>query len=153
MKWVTRERPKIDRIACPWLIARFVDHDAEFLFAPAHTVREVARATGATPFDVEGVPLSHVGPNCSFDAFLKAFRLDDPALHQLATIVRGADTDRLDLAPQCAGLLAISFGLSRVFTDDHEQLRHGMVIYDALYRWLREGTAERHTWNPQAQPA
>jgi len=152
MKWVTRERPKIDRVACPWLIARFIDRDAEFLFVPPKSVSEVASATGATPFDVEGVALSHVGPKCTFDALLDRYQLDDVALHRMAIIVRGADTDRPDLAPECAGLLAISLGLSRLFTDDHEQLRHGMVLYDALYRWLRDGTAERHTWNPQAQP-
>ena len=149
MKWVTRERPKIDRVACPWLVARFIDNDAEFLFVPPDDVRRVARDTGAIPYDVEGVELSHVGPMCSFDAFLNKYGLHDPALADLARIVRGADTARMDLAPQCAGLLAISLGLSRLFADDHEQLRHGFVIYDALYRWLREARNEVHTWNPQ----
>ena len=149
MQWVTRERPKIDRVACPWLVARFIDSDAEFLFVKPADVARVASETGATPFDVEGVELSHDGPLCSFDAFLAKYQLHDPALGELATIVRGADTDRLDLAPECAGLLAISLGLSRLFRDDLEQLRHGFVIYDALYAWLREARLERHTWNPQ----
>lgn len=149
MKWVTRERPKIDRVACPWLIKRFIDSEAEFLFVPTGDVARVARESGATPFDVEGVELSHVGPRCSFDAFLDKYQLQDPSLAQLARIVRGADTDRLDTEPECAGLLAISLGLSRLFKDDHEQLRHGFVIYDALYAWLREARSERHTWNPQ----
>lgn len=149
MKWVTRERPKIDRIACPWLITRFVDPKAEFLFVSPDNVGEVARETGAIPYDVEGVELSHVGPLCSFDAFLEKYGLDDPALGDLAKIVRGADTDCLDLAPQCAGLLAISLGLSRLYSDDHEQLKHGLIVYDALYAWLKEARLERHTWNPQ----
>jgi hypothetical protein len=149
MKWITRQRPKIDRIACPWLIARFIDKAAEFIFAPAADVRRLATELGATPFDVEGVALSHDGPLCTFDALLAKYRLDDPALHELATIVRGADTARLDLAPQAAGLLAISLGLSHNFRDDHEQLRHGFVIYDALYAWSRHVRQETHTWNPQ----
>jgi hypothetical protein len=137
MKWVTRERPKIDRIACPWLIQRFIDRDAEFLYVPASDVLRVAEQTGATPYDVPGAELGHVGDLCSFDAFLAKHRLDDPALQKLAVIVRGADTSRPDLTPQSAGLLAISLGLSRNFTDDHEMLRHGMVMYDALYSWCR----------------
>ena len=149
MKWVTRARPKIDRVACPWLIARHIDRDAEFLFVEPERVMAVAAETGATPFDVPGVELSHEGPLCSFDALLRRYRLDDSALSELATIVRGADTARLDLSPQCAGLLAISLGLSRLFADDHEQLAHGFVLYDALYVWLREGRGETHTWNPQ----
>lgn len=149
MRWVTRERPKIDRIACPWLIQRFVDAEPEFLFVAAERVLEVAAAAGATPFDVEGVELSHDGPLCSFDSFLARYRLADPHLHELATIVRGADTARPDLAPECAGLLAVSLGLSRLFQDDHEMLRHGFVLYDAIYAWLREARDERHTWNPQ----
>jgi hypothetical protein len=116
-------------------------------------VASIARESGAVPFDVEGVELSHDGPLCSFDAFLKKFQLNDPSLATLASIVRGADTDRLDTAPQCAGLLAVSLGLSRLFQDDHEQLRHGFVIYDALYAWLREARSERHTWNPQQKSA
>ena len=149
MKWVTRERPKIDRVACPWLIARFIDDNPEFVFVPPAEVARVAQESGAIPFDVEGVELSHDGPRCSFDAFLDKYGLADPALAELARIVRGADTDRLDTAPQCAGLLAISLGLSRLFQDDHEQLQHGFLIYDALYAWLREARSERHTWNPQ----
>lgn len=149
MKWVTRERPKIDRVACPWLIERFIDKDAEFLFVSPDDVAHVARETGAIPFDVEGVELSHVGPRCSFDAFIDKYGLRDPALGELARIVRGADTDKLEAEPECAGLLAISLGLSRLFDDDHVQLRHGFVIYDALYAWLREARDERHTWNPQ----
>jgi hypothetical protein len=149
MDWITRERPKIDRIACPWLIARFIDPDAVFHFVPPADVMERARALGATPFDVEGVELSHDGPRCSFDAFLEKYRLEDPALRVLADIVRGADTARLDLAPQCAGLLALSLGLSHVFQDDQVQLRHGFVLYDALYAWARHAREETHTWNPQ----
>jgi len=149
MKWITRQRPKIDRIACPWLITRFIDKDAEFLFAPPAEVKRLAAELGATPFDVEGVELSHDGPLCSFDALLAKYHLEDPALQELAVIVRGADTAHLDLAPQAAGLLAISLGLSHNFQDDHEQLRHGMVIYDALYAWSRHVRGETHTWNPQ----
>jgi rhodanese-related sulfurtransferase len=149
-RWVTRERPKIDRIACPWLIARFIDPEAEFLYVPAGEVRARAQATGAIPYDVPDVPFSHAGERCSFDAFLARYRLRDPALLELATIVRGADTDELELAPQAAGLLAISLGLSRLFRDDHELLRQGMVLYDALYAWCKEGKDEVHTWNPDA---
>ena len=150
MKWVTRERPKIDRVACPWLIARFIDKDPEFLFVPPAQVRAVAESTGAIPYDVEGVELTHEGPLCSFDALLSKYDLaSDPALQDLAVIVRGADTARLDLAPQCAGLLAISLGLSRLFREDHEQIRHGFVMYDALFAWLREARSETHSWNPQ----
>ena len=149
MQWVTREHPKIDRVACPWLITRFIDHDAEFLFVPPRDVQRVATETGATPFDVEGVELTHDGPLCSFDAFLKKYELRDPALDELAVIVRGADTARLDLAPQAAGLLAVSLGLSRNFPNDHEMLEHGFVMYDALYAWSRYVRDEKHTWNPQ----
>jgi len=149
MKWITRQRPKIDRVACPWLVARFIDPDAEFVFVPAAEVARRAAELGATPFDVEGVELSHVGPKCSFDALLAKYGLDAPALVELATIVRGADTARLDLAPECAGLLAVSLGLSQLFADDHEQLRHGFVVYDALYAWLTRARGETHTWNPQ----
>ncbi|GIL05977.1 MAG: hypothetical protein BroJett031_24970 [Betaproteobacteria bacterium] len=149
MKWVTRERPKIDRIACPWLVARFIDPAAEFLFVPPAEVTKVAQAAGAIPYDIPGVELSHVGERCSFDALLAKYRLDEPALRQLATIVRGADTSRLDLAPQCAGLYAISLGLSHVFADDHALLAHGLVMYDALYAWCRQGQGETHTWPPK----
>ena len=137
MKWVTRERPKIDRIACPWLIARFIDKDAEFHYVPNAQVMETAMKTGAVPYDIPGVEMGHVGELCSFDAFLAKYRLSDPALEQLAVIVRGADTSRLELAPQSAGLYAISLGLSHNFCDDHEMLAHGMVMYDALYAWCR----------------
>jgi rhodanese-related sulfurtransferase len=149
-RWVTRERPKIDRIACPWLISRFVDRDAEFLYVPAKEVLDVAKERGAAPYDVAGVHFTHEGELCSFDAFLKHFRLSDPALKRLALIVRGADTGKLDLAPQAPGLAAISLGLSRTFSDDHEMLKHGMVLYDALYAWCKEGREEIHTWNPGA---
>ena len=148
MKWVTRERPKIDRIACPWLIARFIDEQPEFLYVPSDGVQAVAEEIDAIPYDVPDVELSHVGDLCSFDAFLSKYHLDDPALHQLATIVRGADTSRLDLTPQSAGLFAISLGLSANFTDDHEMLGHGMVMYDALYAWCRDRQGETHNWPP-----
>ena len=149
MKWITRERPKIDRVACPWLIARFIDQQPEFLFVPADKVHSQAAATGAIPYDVAGVELTHDGPLCSFDAILKKYELTDPCLLDLAIIVRGADTDRLDLAPQCAGLLAISLGLSHNYRDDHEQLQLGFVMYDALYSWLKHTRGEKHDWNPQ----
>ena len=149
-RWVTRERPKIDRIACPWLIARFVDRDAEFLYVPTAEVRNAAAENDAAPYDIPDVAFSHDGPLCSFDAFLRHYRLTDPALQQLATIVRGADTNELGLAPQAPGLVAISLGLSRLYPEDHEMLRHGMVMYDALYAWCREGQDEVHTWNPSA---
>ena len=148
MKWITRERPKIDRIACPWLIQRFIDRDAEFLYVPAADVARLAASEGATPYDVPGVELSHVGELCSFDAFLLKYGLTAPALQQLATIVRGADTSCLQLTPQSAGLYAISLGLSRLYTDDHDMLRHGLVMYDALYAWCSEGQAETHNWPP-----
>ena len=153
MKWITRARPKIDRIACPWLIQRFIDRDAEFIFVPATEVLQKAAELNAVPFDVEGVELSHDGPLCSFDAILKKYDIDDPALDEIAVIVRGADTERLDIAPQAAGLLAISLGLSRNFSNDHEQLAQGMIIYDALYSWAKHVREERHTWNPQRGPS
>ena len=149
MKWITRERPKIDRVACPWLIARFIDSQPEFLFVPADKVHSQAAATEAIPYDVSGVELTHDGPLCSFDAILKKYELADPCLLDLAVIVRGADTDRVDLAPQCAGLLAISLGLSHNYQDDHEQLKQGFVMYDALYAWLKHTRGETHDWNPQ----
>jgi len=153
MKWITRERPKIDRIACPWLITRFIDRQPEFLFVPPDQVIPRSQDTGAIPYDVPGVELSHDGPLCSFDALVKKYALGDPHLLELAVIVRGADTARLDLAPQCAGLLAISLGLSHNFPDDHEMLRYGMVVYDALYAWLKHVRDEKHDWNPQRIPA
>ncbi|MDQ6886176.1 MAG: chromate resistance protein [Gemmatimonadota bacterium] len=149
MRWITRERPKIDRVACPWLIHRFIDPIAEFLFVPPAEVERQAAEYDAIPFDVEGAELSHEGPRCSFDAFLVKYSLTDPALQTIATIVRGADTAQLGLAPQSAGLLAISLGLSRLFADDAEMLRHGFVVYDALYAWCREASTETHDWNPQ----
>lgn len=150
-RWVTRERPKIDRIACPWLIARFVDRDAEFLYVPTAAVKATAAEREAVPYDVPDVHFTHDGDLCSFDAFIKTYRLGgDPALAQLAQIVRGADTGNLALAPQAPGLLAISLGLSRLHEDDHEMLKHGMVVYDALYLWCKEGRNETHTWNPDA---
>ena len=142
MKWITRERPKIDRIACPWLVARFIDAEAEFLYVPRDEVQRIAKDAGAIPYDVPGAELGHVGDLCSFDAFLSKYRLDDPALARLGAIVRGADTDRLDLTPQSAGLYAISLGLSACHADDHQMLAHGRVIYDALYAWCQaEGSA------------
>jgi hypothetical protein len=140
MKWITRERPKIDRIACPWLIARFIDESPEFLYVPVELVIDVAGETGAVPYDVPGVELTHAGELCSFDAFLKKYKLKEPALQRLALIVRGADTLRLKLTPQSAGLHAISLGLSRIFADDHEMLRHGLVMYDALYAWCQSNS-------------
>lgn len=147
--WVTRERPKIDRLACPWLILRFLDANATFLYVPASQVLSTAAATGATPFDIPGVEMSHVEERCSFDAFIQKYRLQDPALQQLATIVRGADTSRLDLAPQSAGLFALSLGLSMTHPDDHALLRQGLIIYDALYAWCRQGQGETHAWPPR----
>jgi len=146
MKWITRERPKIDRIACPWLITRFIDREPEFLYVPTVDVLRVSVEAGAIPFDIPGVELSHEGELCSFDTFLKKYGLTNPALQDLAVIVRGADTDQHGLAPQCAGLLAISLGLSHNFTDDHEMLKHGLVMYDALYAWCCHARGESHSW-------
>jgi len=143
-KWVTRERPKIDRIACPWLIRRFIDPRAEFLYVPSDQVRAVAAAEQAIPYDVPDVQFSHRGELCSFDAFLADFALDDPALAELALIVRGADTGKPELTPQSPGLLAISLGLSANFQDDHAMLEQGMVVYDALYAWIRSTLAKSH---------
>lgn len=148
-RWVTRERPKIDRIACPWLVRRFVDPEAEFLYVPPKEVQRVARERGAHPYDVPDVEFSHEGDRCSFDAFIRYYGLGDPALDELATIVRGADTGRPELAPQAPGLLSISLGLSLNFKDDLEMLEHGMVMYDALYSWCKRGKSETHTWNPE----
>ncbi len=149
MKWITRERPKIDRIACPWLIARFIDDAPEFLYVLANQVLAMAEQTGAVPYDIPGVEMTHVGDLCSFDAFLGKYQLKEPALQQLAVIVRGADTSRLDLSPQSAGLYALSLGLSQQYPDDHEMLRHGMVMYDALYAWCKSCQAETHNWPPK----
>jgi len=149
MKWITREHPKIDRIACPWLIARFIDEMPEFLYVPADQVLAVARAEDAIPYDIPGVELSHVGEKCSFDAFVTKYDLEEnEALQRLAAIVRGADTARLDLTPQSAGLLAISLGLSATYPDDHEMLRHGMLLYDAFYAWCQSDGKEAHNWPP-----
>jgi len=150
-KWVTRERPKIDRIACPWLIRRFIDPNAQFIYVPKDQVLAVAHQTGATPYDIDGVEFTHQGERCSFDTILRIYEIRDSALDHLATIVRGADTSRHDLSPQCGGLFAISLGLSANFPDDHEMLRHGMVIYDALFTWCRNLQGETHNW--PARPA
>jgi hypothetical protein len=138
VKWITRERPKIDRDACPWLVARFIDENPEFLYVPDGEVMKIAAETGAIPYDVPNVELGHHGDQCSFDAFIAKYRLDDPALNRLALIVRAADCGAPQLAEEAAGLLAISKGLSLNFSDDHEMLRHGMVIYDALYAWCAD---------------
>jgi hypothetical protein len=135
MKRITRERPRIDRIACPWLIARFVDPEPEFLYVAKDTVTRTASEVGAVPFDVEGVELGHHGDKCSFDAFLERYGLRDPALEKVALIVRAADTGRPEMANEAFGLLALSKGLALNFPDDHEMLRHGLVLYDALYAW------------------
>jgi hypothetical protein len=144
--WVTRERPKIDRIACPWLIRRFVDPSAVFLFVASSEVVGVGERFGATPFDIEGVYWSHRGPKCTFDVMIEEFGLATTPLLRLATLVRGADTARLDLAPETAGLLAASLGLSRMYSDDLAQLEAGMSLYDAFYRWCRDATGEPHNW-------
>lgn len=150
--WVTRERPKVDRIACPWLIRRFVDPRAVFLFVAPAEVGAVAERFSATPFDVENVFWSHRGELCTFDVMVEEFGLGSEPLQRLATIVRGADTSRHDLAPEAAGLLAVSLGLSRMYSDDLEQLEAGLMLYDALYRWCRDATEETHNW-PNKRPA
>jgi rhodanese-related sulfurtransferase len=144
--WVTRERPKIDRIACPWLIKRFVDPAAVFLFVAPAEVQAVAERFGGAPFDIEGVFFSHRGEKCSFDTMLEEFGLKTEPLSRLATIVRGADTARPDLAPEAPGLLAASLGLSRMYPDDLQQLQAGLTLYDAFYRWCRDATDETHNW-------
>jgi rhodanese-related sulfurtransferase len=150
--WVTRTRPKIDRIACPWLIRRFVDAQARFLFVAPSEVNAVAERFAATPFDIEDVFWSHRGTLCTFDVMIEEFGLGHPPLERLARIVRAADTANLNLEPEAAGLLAVSLGLSRMFRDDLEQLEHGLLIYDALYRWCRDATGETHNWpNPGAR--
>jgi hypothetical protein len=150
-KWVTRERPKIDRIACPWLIRRFIDPSAEFIYVPTSQVLAVAKQTGGTPYDIDGVEFTHEGDRCSFDTIIRIFDIHDAALDRVAEIVRGADTSRHDLAPQCGGLFAISLGLSENFPDDHEMLKHGMVMYDALYTWCRSLQHETHNWPAKAK--
>jgi len=149
MKWVTRERPKIDRLACPWLIRRFIDADAEIHYVPAAQVLAFAEREGAIPFDVPGVELTHSGPLCSFDAFLDKYHLEDAALARLAEIVRAADTDTLHRSAQAPGLLAISLGLGVNITDDQELLKTALPLYDALYTWCGSLAAERHGWHPQ----
>lgn len=150
MKWVTRERPKIDRLACPWLIRRFIDAEGEIHYVPAAKVLMVAETQGAIPFDVPGVELTHTGPLCSFDAFLRKYHLEDEALARLAEIVRAADTDTLDRSAPAAGLLAISLGLGANIGDDQELLQAALPVYDALYTWCRSLSGERHGWHPQA---
>ena len=152
-RWITRERPKIDRIACPWLISRFIDPLARFDYVAKERVLEEAKARDAVAYDLPGGAVTHRGERCSFDALIEDFSLRDAALDRLATIVRGADTDRLDLAPQCAGLLAASLGLSRRFARDLDMLDHAMPMYDGLYAWCRaeaDGVGERHGWTPPA---
>jgi len=144
--WVTRHRPKIDRIACPWLIRRFVDPSAQFLFVSASQVENVADRFDAIPFDVENVAWSHKGDNCTFDTMLEHFNIGNDALDILATIIRGADTNRNDLAPEVAGFLAASLGLSRMYRHDIQQLEAGMLLYDAMYRWARDAKDESHDW-------
>ena len=141
MKWVTRERPNVDRIACPWLIKRFVDRDAEFLYVPGDQVLAVAEREGATPYDIPNAELGHHGAECSFDAVIKKYQLTDPALHQLSLIVRGADTDAHDLTPESPGLVAIATGFRLAFQNDHEQLAAESPVYDALYAWCQSQAA------------
>lgn len=148
MKWITRDRPKIDRIACPWLIKRFVDPEAQFYFVAYDQVLKIAEELHATPFDVLGVEYTHYGDECTFDYIIKKHQLKDPALRSMATIVRAADTDRHDFANQASGLWAISAGLSYNFKDDHELLRQGMILYEGLYSWARFLQQEKHTQNP-----
>jgi rhodanese-related sulfurtransferase len=149
--WVTRARPKVDRIACPWLVRRFIDPRAVFLFVAPSEVEAVAERFSATPFDVEGVFWSHRGETCTFDVMVEEFGLATPALLSLAAIVRGADTGRFDIAPQAAGLLAASLGLSRMYADDLAQLEAGLTLYDAFYRWCRDASDETHTWHSKRQ--
>lgn len=149
MKWITRERPKIDRIACPWLIKNFVDKDAEFIYVPKDKVFSQAKELDAIPYDIPGAEYSHEGDLCTFDYIIKKHNISDPAIYKLAIIVRGADTDSFELAPQAAGLWAISAGLSYNIKNDLEQLAIGMKVYDALYSWARYVPDEKHTWSPK----
>jgi len=148
MKWITREHPKIDRIACPWLIKNFVDKEAEFIYVPKESVFIKAVELGAIPYDIPGTEYSHEGEYCTFDFIIKKHHLTDDALHQMAVIIRGADTDRFSLAQQAAGLWAISAGLSYNYKNDYEMLEIGMKIYDALYSWAKYAQDEKHTWKP-----
>jgi hypothetical protein len=147
-RWVTREKPKIDRIACPWAIRRFIDADAVILYAPTREVFDIAARENAVAFDIPGAPISHEGALCSFDTLIARFGLDDPALAVMAPIVRGADTDNHALAPEAAGLHAISLGLALNHDDDQSLLAQGLVIYDALYAWTQRARGERHAWRP-----
>jgi hypothetical protein len=149
MKWITRERPKIDRIACPWLIKNFVDKHAEFIYVPKDQVFVKAKELSAIPYDIPGAEYTHESDLCTFDYIVKKHKVIDAAVLDIAEIVRGADTDRFELAPQAAGLWAISAGLSYNFKDDHEMLSIGMKIYDALYSWAKYVRNEKHTWTPQ----
>jgi hypothetical protein len=149
MKWITRERPKIDRIACPWLIKHFVDKEAEFLYVAKDKVFEKAKELNAIPYDLPGAEYTHEGEFCTFDYIVKKHSITDPAVKQIAEIVRGADTDSFHLAPQAAGLWAISAGLSYNYKNDHEMLEIGMKIYDALYSWAKYVHDEKHTWSPK----
>jgi hypothetical protein len=146
MKWITRERPKIDRIACPWLIKNFVDKDAEFIYVPKENVFTKAKELEAIPYDISGAAYTHEGEHCTFDYIINKHNIPDPAVQRIATIVRGADTDSFQLAPQAAGLWAISAGLSYNYKDDHEMLNIGMKMYDALYSWSKYVQDEKHTW-------
>lgn len=148
MKWITRERPKIDRIACPWLIKNFIDPDAEFLYVPKDEVFDLASKLDAIPYDIAGAEYSHYGDQCSFDYFVSKHHITDPSVLEIATIVRAADTDRFEIAPQAAGLWAISAGLSHTIQDDHQMLEVGMKVYDALYAWAKYLQKERHVWKP-----
>ena len=150
MKWITRERPKIDRIACPWLIKNFVDHDAEFIYVPRDQVLQKAKELNAIPYDLPGTEYTHEADNCTFDYIIKKHDVKDPAVLNMATIIRAADTDRFDLAPQASGLWAISAGLSQLYKDDQEQLAIGLKMYDALYAWAKFAQQEKHSWNPIA---
>ncbi|MGN7888424.1 chromate resistance protein ChrB domain-containing protein [Dyadobacter endophyticus] len=148
MKWITRERPKIDRIACPWLIKNFIDPGAEFLYVAKDKVFELASQLDAIPYDISGAEYSHYGDQCSFDYFVSKHGITDPSVLQIATIVRAADTDRFEIAPQAAGLWAISAGLSHTIQDDHQMLEVGLKVYDALYAWARDLQNEKHIWKP-----
>jgi hypothetical protein len=149
MKWITRKRPKIDRIACPWLIKNFVDSDAEFIYVPKDKVFDKAKELNAIPYDLPGAEYTHYGDFCTFDYIVKKHGITDPAIRQIAEIVRGADTDSFELAPQAAGLWAISAGLSHNYMDDLEMLAIGMKIYDALYSWAKYVKDEKHNWSPK----
>jgi len=148
MKWITRERPKIDRLACPWLIKRFVDRDAEFMYVPFEQVLPRSKEHEAIPFDIPGVEYTHYGDACTFDYIIKKHKIDDAAVHVMAPIVRGADTDRHDIAVQAAGLWAISAGIAQNISNDQELLAQGMVLYDGLYTWAKHLRQEKHTQNP-----